>query len=73
LTFGWPNTKKYLGGIPHDISGDLLLEAGMLSDRQQKPILQKQKMDLDFKETVTGFATRAGRMNRLSKCKVIFE
>ncbi len=36
--------------------GDLLMEAGMLSDRQQKLILQKQKMDLDFKETVTGFA-----------------
>ena len=39
--------------------GDLLVEAGMLSDRQQKLILQKQKMDLDFKETITGFSAGA--------------
>ncbi|MCP3945134.1 MAG: DUF342 domain-containing protein [Desulfobacteraceae bacterium] len=31
--------------------GDLLIEAGMLSERQQKLILQKQKLDKDFKET----------------------
>lgn len=36
--------------------GDLLVEASMISRRQQKLILQKQKMDLDFKETITGFA-----------------
>ena len=36
--------------------GDLLVEAGMISQRQQKLILKKQKMDLDFKETLTDFA-----------------
>lgn len=30
--------------------GDLLVEAGMISEQQQKLILQKQKMDLDFQE-----------------------
>ena len=39
--------------------GDLLVEAGMLSDRQQKLILQKQKMDHTFKENVPVFQGNA--------------
>ena len=40
--------------------GDLLVEAGMISERQRKLILQKQKMDHDFRDasgTVPGNAT----------------
>ena len=36
--------------------GDLLVEAGMISQRQQKLVLRKQKMDLDFKVALVGFA-----------------
>ncbi|MEH0021562.1 MAG: FapA family protein [Desulfobacter sp.] len=39
--------------------GDLLVDAGMLSERQQKLVLQKQKMDIDFKDAAVGAAGKA--------------
>lgn len=43
--------QKSLGDFGRTIFlGDLLVEAGMISEQQQKLILQKQKMDLDFQE-----------------------
>ncbi len=43
--------------------GDLLVEAGMISAQQQKLILQKQKMDLNFQENTPQNATREIRGN----------
>ena len=45
--------------------GDLLVEAGMISQQQQKLILQKQKMDLDFQENTPQTAIREIREKNL--------